>query len=218
MSEKNVRIAKNAYHRETPNSNGPAPSTRRSQPTSLWPISLVCARGRTASMLALIECTAGQTIKVPVTLTQARAIGEGVRAAPAPAHSLNTRSGSPPTDEPLSRPARLKPAQARSTGRWRCGRHQALVPRRSLPAHTLTGSSIVPRRDLGPDPCTAVTTTYRRRSARPCRVECARCDHGSMSAALHAASRHSLPGMSANLLRASRPCSAYRPSRRGIYR
>ena len=34
--------------------------------------------GRTATVTALIECTAGQTVKVRVTLTQGQAIGEGV--------------------------------------------------------------------------------------------------------------------------------------------
>jgi hypothetical protein len=112
MSEKNVRIAKDAYEQCDPElewsraSHAPEPAhVSRAALTRLRAgvvlaaaLLLVTAipatasltnntigstgtlgpQGRTASMVALIECTAGQTIKVRVTLTQAKATGEGM--------------------------------------------------------------------------------------------------------------------------------------------
>ena len=56
----------------------PAPATAGFSLNTIGPTGSLGQHGRTATVTAILACTAGQSIDVRVTLTQGQAIGEGV--------------------------------------------------------------------------------------------------------------------------------------------
>jgi hypothetical protein len=56
----------------------PAPATASLTMNTIGVGGTFVPHGRTATVTALIECTAGQTVQIRLTLTQGRATGEGV--------------------------------------------------------------------------------------------------------------------------------------------
>ncbi len=56
----------------------PAPATAKLMTNTIGATGTLGAHGRTATVTALLECTAGQTVSVRVTLTQDQATGTGV--------------------------------------------------------------------------------------------------------------------------------------------
>lgn len=55
----------------------PSPATARIAINTIGATGTLEHHGRSANVTALVECTAGQTIKIRLTLTQDEAIGEG---------------------------------------------------------------------------------------------------------------------------------------------
>lgn len=55
----------------------PSPATASMTSNTIGASGSLGPHGRTAIVTALIECTAGQTVQIRVTLTQGQAIGEG---------------------------------------------------------------------------------------------------------------------------------------------